>query len=89
MIPNLVALANGPAPLTRCINNNQAKLTDADEEVPYPGPFSGSCIDCGITTTEPVGEGDSDWRVHLRCQCADKDQPKDMRFTEISLGMFI
>ncbi|KAI1771412.1 hypothetical protein F4818DRAFT_445435 [Hypoxylon cercidicola] len=73
---------------TDCINNNQAQLTDAQQEVPYPGPFSGSCIHCGIAATRPDGDGTS-WSVSLRCQCANKDYPTDFKATDISLNDII
>ncbi|KAI1768839.1 hypothetical protein GGR53DRAFT_475956 [Hypoxylon sp. FL1150] len=74
---------------TDCINNNGAELTDADQHVPYPGPFSGSCIDCGIATTKTDGSGDHAWSVSLRCLCANETMPSDLNHTEITLDGII
>ncbi|KAI4862907.1 hypothetical protein F4820DRAFT_395698 [Hypoxylon rubiginosum] len=75
--------------ITECINNNQAKLTDADQQNPYPGPFSGSCIGCGIATTKDDGDNDDAWRLSLRCQCAYKDRPDNFQPTDITLDDII
>ncbi|XXH05056.1 hypothetical protein Hte_011480 [Hypoxylon texense] len=75
--------------IAECINNNQAKLTDADQDLPYPGPFSGSCIGCGIATSKRDGDADDAWRISLRCQCAHKDRPDNFESTDLVLDDII